>query len=148
MAAIHLSTHVLFPTIQVLKTQQRSTLLFLVFLCQLVAPIKIIFQQHNHLKSVQEVRKTSRTSGGERLSRVKIAHPTGNEVPAGFKSSQDRCCAMGYAAFYSVVDSDFLFFSVFSLLSMQRVALGGSWSYFTVSYKQRSGRRLQRRKCQ
>ncbi len=36
-----------------------------------------------------------------------------------------------YAAFYSVVDSGlFVFFSVFSLLSMQRVALGGSWEIF------------------
>lgn len=45
--------------------------------------------------------------------------------------------------FYSVVDSDF-FFS-FSLLSMQEVALEVSWSYFTVSYKERSGTRLWRR---
>lgn len=86
----------------------------------------------------------------ERISRseeIKFAHPAGNDVSARVTPPrQDKCHVMGcdvmkrYAAFNSVVGS------VSSVLNMQRLALEGSCFcvcfFFTVFYKQRSGKRL------
>lgn len=79
-----------------------------------------------------------------RFTEMKLAHPTGNEVPARLKSSLDNCPVMGgkwYAAFFFLSSLiPILFFCLFSV-EHAKSSTGRKLEliYFTVSYKQRSG---------
>lgn len=145
MAAIHLSTHMLFPTTQVRKTQQRSTLLFLVFLCQRVALIKIIFQRHNPLKSVQEVQKKLVIHQvGRDSQELKLLTQQVMKSLLGLNLHKIDAVWWGVVCGF-LLSSWFRFvFFCFLCWACKEQHWEEAGSYFTVSYKQRSGRRLWR----